>query len=423
VEGTVITVNDLDEKLRGKVMVLGDRVAEARKTARRVEVESKLFELEAARLHVASRDLYFEQVIRKETPVTEAEVRAEYDSNPDLYGSRTLDAQRDWIEGNIAEKHEAARASAYAGELQKSFPLEEASIPADAAMAAAEYNTRMTPWREEHQAVAALIHQQLLKTEAARRNVTPEELTKAEVDAKLKAPTDEELAAYYEKWKTFFSDDYKAAKPKVAAALQRDRRAEVEEQFDAMLRAGREVRNEVTEPQSPHLSLDIASLPSRGDAHAAVTIIEFGDFECPPCGRMWGIVEEALAPYGDKVRYVFHNNPLRFHPFAFKAAEAGLAAQDQGRFFQYADVLFRNQKALDVTSLKKYATQAGLDAERFAKDLDAARFAPVVAEQRRNATRHGVISTPIFFINGERLPFSAYGVAGIRAVIDAKLKR
>jgi len=96
---------------------------------------------------------------------------------------------------------------------------------------------------------------------------------------------------------------------------------------------------------------------SRGDQNSAVTIVEFTDFQCSACGGMYPIVEEVLKSYGDRVHFVIRNFPLTsVHENAFSAAQAAEAAKAQGKFWEYIDVLFKNQTTLDRDSLKKYAT-------------------------------------------------------------------
>lgn len=176
-------------------------------------------------------------------------------------------------------------------------------------------------------------------------------------------------------------------------------------------------------PTPPVLELDASRGASRGSPNAAVSVVEWADFECPRCGHMWAAIEEALKPYGDRVRFVFLNFPLPSHEFAQKAAEAAAAARVQGRFFEYAGILFRNQKALDVPSLKKYAALAGLDPARFSADLDSGRFAGEVFIEKRSGVRAGVLGTPWVFVNGVWLRWDRTGIPDIRAAVDGALAR
>ena len=123
------------------------------------------------------------------------------------------------------------------------------------------------------------------------------------------------------------------------------------------------------------------------------------------------------------MRYVFRQTPLPIHEFAAKAAEAALAAHEQKRFWEYANILFHNQNALDVASLKRHASAAGLNVERFARDLDSGRLAPTVQEEKRAAARCGVAGTPKFFVNGVVLLPSDYSVEGIRGILDREFAK
>ena len=178
-----------------------------------------------------------------------------------------------------------------------------------------------------------------------------------------------------------------------------------------------------TIPARPTVPVIDVHAPVTGPKNAPVTLVEWGDFQCPPCGRMSGVIEEVLRTHGDRVRYSFRQFPLSAHANAWKAAEAALAANAQGRFFPYAHVLFAHQDALDVASLKKYAQELGLDAKRFDRDLDSGRFAGDVAFDKRRGARAGVVGTPMFFINGVLGGSDVYTLEGMRAALDAAAAR
>jgi diadenylate cyclase len=141
----------------------------------------------------------------------------------------------------------------------------------------------------------------------------------------------------------------------------------------------------------------------RGAATAPVTLVEYGDFECPYCGRMYPVVKELRERAGDRLRVVFRHFPLdSVHPHARRAAEAAEAAAAQGRFWEMHDLLFENQDNLDDEALRRYAARLGLDMARFEDDLAERRHAPRVREDRLDGERTGVEGTPTFFINGAR---------------------
>jgi protein-disulfide isomerase len=142
---------------------------------------------------------------------------------------------------------------------------------------------------------------------------------------------------------------------------------------------------------------------TRGPRDAAVTLLEYGDYECPHCGRAHFIVEEIMAQDGDALRFAFRNFPLaQIHPHAQKAAEAAEAAGAQGRFWPMHAALFENQDALDEEDLVGYAQALELDLEKFQTELLRGNYAGRVREDFLTGVRSGVNGTPTFFINGRR---------------------
>ncbi|PYO74261.1 MAG: disulfide bond formation protein DsbA [Gemmatimonadetes bacterium] len=141
----------------------------------------------------------------------------------------------------------------------------------------------------------------------------------------------------------------------------------------------------------------------QGPADAGVTLVEYGDFECPHCGRAYPIVKAVQKAMSPRLRFAFRHFPLReSHPHAQHAAEAAEAAGAQGKFWEMHDRLFERQFALDDAYLVEYATDLGVDARRFAEDLAAGVYAPRVREDFRSGVRSGVNGTPTFFIDGVR---------------------
>jgi protein-disulfide isomerase len=141
----------------------------------------------------------------------------------------------------------------------------------------------------------------------------------------------------------------------------------------------------------------------QGATHAVLTLVEYGDYECPHCGRAYPIVKEVQQRLGPQLRFVFRNFPLaQIHPHAQHAAEAAEAAAAHGRFWEMHDALFEHQGSLDDRHLSQYATSVGLDHERFRHDLTSHTYAPRVREDFLSGVRSGVNGTPTFFINGVR---------------------
>jgi Na+/H+ antiporter NhaA len=156
----------------------------------------------------------------------------------------------------------------------------------------------------------------------------------------------------------------------------------------------------------------------RGAADAPVTLVEYGDFQCPYCGQAEGAIRDLLAEFGD-VRYVWRHLPLNdVHPQAQQAAEAAEAAAAQGAFWEMYDVLLRRQDALRLSDLARYAEELGLDADRFRKDVHEHAGAARIAEDVDSADLSGVTGTPTFFVNGRR-HYGAYDIASLSRAVKA----
>jgi len=164
-----------------------------------------------------------------------------------------------------------------------------------------------------------------------------------------------------------------------------------------------------------------ASDHAAGPDDAPVTLVEYGDYECPYCGMAHPIVKRAQRELGNRLRFVFRNFPLaESHPHARLAAQAAEAAAAQGKFWEMHDMLFEHQDALEAEDILGYAKSLGLDTAQFARDLEAGTYAKRVRDDFRSGVRSGVNGTPTFFVNGNRYDGSwANEEAFIRALRDA----
>jgi Na+/H+ antiporter NhaA len=154
----------------------------------------------------------------------------------------------------------------------------------------------------------------------------------------------------------------------------------------------------------------------RGPADARLTLIEYGDFQCPYCGRAEAVTRDLLQAFGDDLAFVFRHLPLSdVHEHAEQAAEAAEAAGAQGRFWEMHDLLLSHQGSLELEDLARHAVDLGLDVNRFSEDLMSRRFAMRVARDVESADESGVAGTPTFFINGRR----HYGAYDIDSLTEA----
>jgi protein-disulfide isomerase len=156
----------------------------------------------------------------------------------------------------------------------------------------------------------------------------------------------------------------------------------------------------------------------QGPANAAVTLVEYGDYECPYCGAAYPIIKEVQARMGERLRFVFRNFPITTsHPHAEHAAEAAEAAAAQAGFWEMHDLLYENQRRLRDQDLRGYAEKLGLDVERFEQELAAHVHAERVHEDFMSGVRSGVNGTPTFYVNGARHDDS-YEIETLHAALE-----
>jgi protein-disulfide isomerase len=168
------------------------------------------------------------------------------------------------------------------------------------------------------------------------------------------------------------------------------------------------------------VDIQVGSSPAKGPRTAPVTVVAFSDFECPFCSRAVPTMKQIEDTYKDKVRIAFKHLPLSFHKNAQIAAEASMAANEQGKFWEMHDKMFANQQQLDRPSLEKYAQELGLNMTRFKAALDSGKFKKQVQDDAALAAKVGATGTPTFFVNGKSLvgaqPFDSF-----KPLIDAEL--
>lgn len=166
--------------------------------------------------------------------------------------------------------------------------------------------------------------------------------------------------------------------------------------------------------------IDIGDSFTKGPADAAVTIVEWSDFQCPFCNQAKDLVHQLLEAYPKDVRFVFKNYPLPFHQQAMPAAKAAIAAGKQGKFWEMHDKLFENQRALSADKYNEWATELGLDLEKFKKDMEAPETAALITGEMKEAGQVAVRGTPSFFINGKQPAGRSFEL--YKSIIEEELK-
>ncbi len=162
---------------------------------------------------------------------------------------------------------------------------------------------------------------------------------------------------------------------------------------------------------------------SQGPADAKVTVVEFGDFECPACGALYPAFKDTMNKYKDSsVKFVFRNYPLPQHSFAPLAAEAALAAQAQNKFWEYHDTLFEHQDNLAQSDLETYAKNLGLDMQKFTDDVNKHTYSSIVERDKADGAALGLDHTPTVYINDTEYTGN-YSVDELSKAIDAVLNK
>jgi protein-disulfide isomerase len=266
-------------------------------------------------------------------------------------------------------------------------------------------------------ALDELIATRLLDAEAARRHLTSDELFKAEVEDKIVQPDTAEIDPVYEGVADRYPGLTKAqALDQIADGMRHQRLLARRNEFIKQLRTAAGVRVNL---EPPRVTVK-ADGPSRGAANAAVTIVEFSDFECPYCAHAVETLQQVEKAYGDKVRIVFRDYPLFSHRTAKRAAEAAHCAEEQGKFWEMHDRLFAKGGPVTDADLYRMAGQAQLDHDKFDACLVSGKYKDAWKASQDEGVRVGVTSTPSFFING-RLIVGAAGFDAFAKVIDEEI--
>jgi protein-disulfide isomerase len=443
VNGQNITTAEIDPKVREEVEGLEARIVAARRQILELQINTLLLQSEAGKRKLTPQQLYNNEVAKKVAEPAAAEVNKFIENNRDRIEETDPVAMRQQVVAYLRGEREAKLSEEFVKRLRATnavvvTALDTSNLPPSTVVAtvagrpvtAGIVNERLKPiifklrlqtYMLVRPAIDLTINDLLLLAEANRRNVPPEEIVRKEITEKIHQPTEEEIAKFYSGNKTHIPGEPATARNQVTSYLQDQDRQRLERAMSDRLRKGADIRLLVSEPEPPLQSISLDDDPVRGEATAAVTIVEFTDFQCPACAAMQPVLEEVLKSYGSKVRLVVRDFPLQQHANARKAAEAANAANAQGKFFEYAALLFKRQNALDVPSLKKYASELGLDRARFDAELDSGKYAPEVKHDIDDGEMYGVESTPAIFVNG--ITLKDLSAEALRAAIDRALAR
>jgi protein-disulfide isomerase len=283
------------------------------------------------------------------------------------------------------------------------------------------FNVQQQVYTLRKQDLELKVNDTLLAQEAQKRGVTTQALLDAEVSAKVPRVTDEQAQKFYQENKDRISGEFAQLKTQIIGYMQESKEDEATLAFAGQLRKASTIQSNLTAPESPVFAIATDDQPAKGAAKALVTIVAFSDFECPSCAQEHSVLDRVVTEFGDRVRLVMRDFPLSQHANARKAAEAAEAAREQGKYWEYASVLFRNQSALGVDKLRQYASEVGLDRARFDAALDSGKFAEKVQRDVVDGRRLGINGTPTLYVNGKRMTDNSY--ESVKSAIEAVLNR
>ena len=294
-------------------------------------------------------------------------------------------------------------------------PIEEA----DVATTGEEWQTKQRLFELRYRAIQGAISQALLRREAEKREISVDDLIQAEIGSKVGVPTNREVQDFYEAQKDKINRPLKDVREQVIRTLQEAKASSHLNDYIASLRVASEVEV-LLEPMRLPVSLE--NVRSEGPEDAAVTVVEFADFQCPYCRRAQATLTALREEYKDRVRWVFKDLPLPdIHPEAVRAAMAARCADQQKKFWPFQAKLFELELFTDE-NYENAAKEVGVNAKKLMECLNEGAVEQDVFREATEARSFGIQATPLFLINGIQIT-GARPIGEFRAVIDQELKR
>ncbi len=301
-----------------------------------------------------------------------------------------------------------------AGELDESVKKDLAQL---------EQRFQEQRYQLRRQALESMLRRRAFDAKAKSKGMSTEELVNKEVGAKVADPSDDEVRALYERAKAGGQKlpPFEQVKADIVRFIKSQKGQGAMAEYYEQLKKEQNIEVLLPPYEPPKVAVD-ATGPSRGSASAKVTIVEFSDYECPFCVKAEGTVKEILAAYPEKIRLVYRDFPLPMHSKAPKAAEAAQCASDQGKFWDMHDRLFAANGKLEISDLKAYAREIGIDGSKFDSCLESGGKAKMVEANRKAGEEAGVTGTPAFFINGRPIS-GAQPADAFKTIIDQELAK
>lgn len=392
------TANDLSPEAQQSLENLPAAIGDLRARLLEQQIVDAMLEAEAAAQKTTVDKLIETEVNKKVSMPTAQAIQAIYDANRAQIGGKTLEEVRPQIVEFLQSDEKRKIYGEYLSNLKTKYKAallkdinQKNLSPFDTVAAVGEQRISSQSFESKNKsalndfeantydgvraALEQIVYSNLLLAEAKAQNIDAADLIAREITDKAGAT----------------ASDYD--RERLASAL----RKRLFQKYNA--------RFFVKEIPSVALAVSADDDPSQGSINAPVTVVMFSDFQCSHCAATHPIVKQVLSEFpAGKVRFVVRDFPLtNIHADAFRAALAADAANAQGKFFEYIELLYANQDALDANSLKQYATKIGLDRKRFEADLDSEKYAAEVRKDMEDGKKYGITGTPTIFVNGVKI--------------------
>jgi protein-disulfide isomerase len=451
VNGVKITRQDLSEQTQRRVAELQREVVEARKRELGLQINSILLDAEAKKRGVSATKLLEDEVVAKFIHPTDADAQTFFDQNKariEAQAGRAVELKdvKENILKYLSEQRQQDEAAKLAERLRAAAKVEvlvpnvtPPANPSERARLLATvngqritsgdiedslrpliYSVQEQVYNLRRQDIDLRVNDILLTSEAQKRSVTTRALLDTEVNSKVPVITEAQAQEFYNQNKDRINGEFTQVKDQLVQYLKEEEGRKAETDFAARLRKAANVQTFLTAPVAPTFNIATDDQPTKGNPNASVTVVEFTDFQCPSCAQTHPVLERLMSEMGDRVRFVVRDFPLTQHANAFKAAEAAEAAREQGKYWDFVAILFRNQSALETPKLKEYATALGLDRAKFDAALDGGKFADSVRRDLLDGQKLGVNATPTIYVNGKRMSDRTY--EALKAAIEDALR-
>lgn len=270
-----------------------------------------------------------------------------------------------------------------------------------------------------------IIAEGILEKEAAKKGEPVEKFLEQIAPPDGQYPvTDEEVQKYLEENQERtkeFKGTAEELQERIKSYLVQQQRLKLIHAYAQGLQKEYGVRIFLAPPLPPNVRVNVEGAPAEGPADAPVTVVEFSDYQCPACRTTHAVVKQVKELYGDQVRWIFKDFPLKIHKEAFKAAEAAHCAEEQGRFWEYQELAYTAPR-LFVGNLVDLAGELGLDKDKFGQCLEGGKYKDYVNQSIHDALNAGIDRTPSFIVNGNVFS-GAHVLESLKALIDEELKK